>query len=97
MSFIEEHLGKLIAAVLALITAAITWIVRTVFTNNKKVELLEQHIQDNNKRLDERHSEIQNSILKVEKQNEVALDNQQRFIEVLLTRLEKLNEPPTNK
>lgn len=96
MSILEENIGKLIAGAVALVGAGLTWIVRTVFTNNKRVDLLEQSIQDSRKHLDERHLEIKESILKVEKQTEVSMINQQKLIEALLKKFEKDSHEKTS-
>ena len=89
MQFVEEHIGKVITAVIALIATGFTWLVRTVFTNEKKVTLLQQELNhqfiSNNKRQDE----LKESLIKIEQQSTLALENQTRVIKELVEVLKK--------
>lgn len=89
MQFIEEHIGKVITAVIALIATGFTWLVRTVFTNEKKVTLLQQELNhqfmNNNKRQDE----LKESLIKIEQQSTLALENQTKVIKELVEVLRK--------
>ncbi len=42
MNFLEEHGGKFVGVLATFIATGILWMVRTVFTNQKQLELLEQ-------------------------------------------------------
>lgn len=39
---LEETIGKIVAAVVSALTAGFLWLVRTVFTNQQQVKLLQQ-------------------------------------------------------
>lgn len=89
MQFLEEHVGKVVTAVVALIATGFTWLVRTVFTNEKKVTLLQQELNhqfmNNNKRQDE----LKESLIKIEQQSTLALENQTKVIKELVEVLRK--------
>jgi len=89
MSVIEEQIGKIIAGGVSITVAGFIWLVRTVFTNNKKVDLLRQELET--KRINdlEHYGQIRRSIIKVEKQNEVAIQNQQKLIDILFRNFER--------
>jgi hypothetical protein len=45
MSILDEHAGKFVAGGVALVVGAVSWLTRTVFTNNKRLQLLEQQLK----------------------------------------------------
>jgi hypothetical protein len=49
----EQWLDKIIAGAVAAVFASITWLVRTVLTNNRKIELLQLEIKNRDQRRDE--------------------------------------------
>ncbi len=49
----EQWLDKIIAGAVAAVFASITWLVRTVLTNNRKIELLQLEIKNRDLRREE--------------------------------------------
>jgi hypothetical protein len=49
----EQWLDKLIAGAVAAVFGAIGWLVRTVLTNNRKIEMLQLEIKNRDQRRDE--------------------------------------------
>lgn len=49
----EQWVEKVIAAGVAAVFASIGWLVRTVLTNNKKIEMLEKEISNRDKQREE--------------------------------------------
>ena len=89
MQFVEEHIGKVITAVIALIATGFTWLVRTVFTNEKKVTLLQQELNHQFLANNRRQDELKESLIKIEQQSTLALENQTRVIKELVEVLKK--------
>jgi type VI protein secretion system component VasK len=46
----EQWVNEIVAGIVATVLAAITWLVRTVLTNNRKIELLEKEISSRDER-----------------------------------------------
>lgn len=57
-----EYLDKIVAGGITLVTTALIWLVRTVFTNSRKIELLENEI----KHRDNIQVELKNTMLRLE-------------------------------
>jgi len=49
----EQWVNEIVAGLIASVFAAITWLVRTVLTNNKKIEMLQLEIKNRDLRRDE--------------------------------------------
>lgn len=97
MSVIEEHIGKFVAAVLGLLSTAIVWVVRTVFTNEKKVGLLQQSLENHLNESHERHTDLKQSILKIETQNSLAIEHQTEIVKALIETLERTSASTKSK
>lgn len=97
MSFVEEHTGKFVAAALGLISMAVTWVIRTVFTNEKKVALLQQALENHLTESEKRHIDLKESIVKIETQNGIAIQNQSQLVKALIETLERTSETPRSK
>lgn len=69
LEHVRDGLGAFIAAVVAAIVAGVGWLIRTVFTNQKKIELLEQALSHrDNERKDMRDdiTEVKDSVKRIE-------------------------------
>jgi hypothetical protein len=97
VSFVEEHTGKFVAAALGLISMAVTWVIRTVFTNEKKVALLQQALENHLAESEKRHIDLKESIVKIETQNGIAIQNQSQLVKALIETLERTSETPRSK
>lgn len=67
---IYEYLNHLISAVISTVVAAVVWLIRTVLTNQKQIMLLQNEIQERDKRRDEDREilkEVQSSVKRVER------------------------------
>jgi hypothetical protein len=49
----DQWVDKIIAGAIATVFASITWLVRTVLTNNRKIELLQLEIKNRDQRREE--------------------------------------------
>lgn len=97
MSFVEEHTGKFVTAILSLVSMAITWIIRTVLTNEKKVALLQQSLENHLTESEKRHIDLKESIIKIETQNGIAIQNQSQLVKALIETLERTSETSRDK
>jgi hypothetical protein len=77
----SEYLDKLIIGSLS---AAILWLFRIVFTNHKKITVLEVKLDQKIKNDDRMHLETINSIKNLTDSNNRAIDNQQKILEKLI-------------
>ena len=50
---IADYINHIVAGVISMFFASIGWLVRTVLTNQKQIELLQNEIQERDKRRDE--------------------------------------------
>jgi len=80
LSYIES-VDKIVTAIL---TGGFFWVLRTVFTNNKKVDRLELLLEVKEKDAERRHKETKESIEGLVKSNDRAVDNQQKMMEKIL-------------
>ncbi len=58
LDHLREGISALIAALVAAVVAAFGWLVRTVFTNQRKIDLLEQSLLHRDRERDEMRSDI---------------------------------------
>ena len=54
----EQWTDKIIAGAVAFVFGSISWLVRTVLTNNKKIELLQLEIANRDNRRDEDRKDV---------------------------------------
>ena len=76
-----EQLDKI---VLTGISALMAWLFRSVFTNNVRVSLLEQRMEQKSADDERRHSETKAQIDRLVEVNVRAVDNQQSLLEKLV-------------
>jgi hypothetical protein len=65
----RDGVGAFIAAMIAAIVAGVGWLIRTVFTNQKKIELLEQalhHRDEERKDMRGDITEVKDSVKRIE-------------------------------
>lgn len=92
----EETVGKVIAAVVSALSAGFFWIVRTVFTNQQQVKIL-QHSLDSLRESNEHQSELlRQQLLSLERLQEqrlnAAMEKAHMNHEMLKAVLEKKND-----
>jgi|15BtaG_2_1085339.scaffolds.fasta_scaffold01428_16 hypothetical protein len=76
-----DNLDKIFYAV---VPASLLWMIRTIFTNNKKMELMEYRMNQKDVEDEKRHSETKNSIEALCTTHEKAMDRQQKILEKIL-------------
>ena len=54
----DDYLNKIIAGAIASVFGAIGWLVRTVLTNNKKIEMLQLEIKNRDSRREEDRKDV---------------------------------------
>ena len=72
MTFWDDHGGKVVGGIVASVFAGITWLVRTVFTNQKTLDL---HAS----KLDQLHDDLR----EMKAENRQALTNQSRILDLI--------------
>jgi hypothetical protein len=71
-----SHLDKFLSAVASISIAGLFWIVRTVFTNNKKILLLEERLKHIDRKVDE-------GLQIAERQNREFINIQKEILKIL--------------
>lgn len=76
MAPFDDHSGKIVSAAIAAVGATVTWLVRTILTNNRRVDLLEQ-------KTGLQHSETIRRIEEIKTSNDAALHKQSEMHDML--------------
>jgi hypothetical protein len=76
MSMIEDYSRHIGAAIIGGIATGFAWLVRTVFTNQRLLQLLEQ-------KQDMQHTEIKEALQKLEQSTNDAIGNQMLVAKIL--------------
>lgn len=73
---LDEHSGKIVGGLVSAVVAGFVWLVRTVFTNQKALALLEQ-------KQDMQHEELKTAVAEIRRSNSSALKTQSKIVEML--------------
>lgn len=83
MTFFEEHSGKVWATIFGLVATGGTWLVRTIFTNHKRLDLLEQKQDMQHAAAMEGLSAVRDDIHEIKTSNDNAIQTQVKIVEIL--------------
>lgn len=83
MTFFEDHGGKLWAAGIGLVVSTGTWLVRTIFTNHKRLDLLEQKQDMQHAQAMKGLNEVRDDVKSIKDANDTAIHTQAEIVKML--------------